>query len=206
MTYELERLAKIQAAAADDRDSIIVGDDVDLYQTEALRFAFYPRVDGGAPVYPALAMLGEIGELAGKIGPRDGGIIAADVLLELGDVLWYVAAFAQDTGWKMSEVTGASRWDDVPDLNLHLGLNQLVLRLVSLAGELSERYAKKPWRDGSEIDRYEARRGLRQIVLCLQAISDWVSCPGLDEVAQMNINKLVSRRRRGKLTGSGDNR
>lgn len=209
MTYELERLAKIQAAAADDRETVIVGDDVDLYQAEALRFAFYPRVDDGAPVYPALAMLGEIGELAEAIeaerGQRSEYILSERMLYELGDILWYVAAWAKDIGWNLSVVVGANEWTDVPASMNRLSMERWALRLVARAGRLSEQCAKKPWRDGTAVDRPLAARLLLECVQAVDAITD---CCGTDigRVAQMNINKLVSRRKRGKLTGSGDNR
>lgn len=105
------------------------------YQTRARETAIYPQPLGNLPVYPALKLAGEAGEVAEKIGKilRDQeGIIgphqSVELAKELGDVLWYVANLAADLGFD------------------------------------------------------------------------------LEQIGQMNIDKLASRRLRGVITGDGDNR
>lgn len=64
-------------------------------------------VTRGLPVYPALAMCGEAGEAAEKIKKawRDGGKLdVTGVLRELGDVLWYITAIANDMGCTLQQV------------------------------------------------------------------------------------------------------
>jgi len=109
---------------------------INEYQDAAMQTIVYKR-EGDVPVYPALGLAGEAGEVANKLKKfiRKEGMTATmtdeekvGVAKELGDVLWYVAVLSKE-----------------------LGLT-------------------------------------------------------LDEVAQMNINKLLSRKERGVLHGDGDNR
>lgn len=79
------------------------------YQQSAMKFAEYPR--DCACTYPAIGLNGEAGEVAEKIKKvlRDqNGVISdkeiSEIAKELGDVLWYVCAFAQDLGISLEEV------------------------------------------------------------------------------------------------------
>lgn len=80
------------------------------YQAIALDFAIYP--DQHSVVYPGLKLSGEAGEVSEKIGKRlrDAGGDFEDVewreamKKELGDVLWYIAALADDLGYTLEEV------------------------------------------------------------------------------------------------------
>lgn len=76
------------------------------YQDRAMQTAIYPgRGTFQGLVYLALKLNGEAGEVAEKIGKtmRDnGGLLTENVALglrkELGDVLWYLAALAEELG------------------------------------------------------------------------------------------------------------
>lgn len=79
------------------------------YQQKALETAVYPQ--DYKVVYPALGMNGEAGEVADKVKKiiRDGNCEvtpekAAELAKECGDVLWYVAVFANDLGYTLEEV------------------------------------------------------------------------------------------------------
>jgi len=90
---------------------------LDEYQAEAADFAFYDGI-----VYPTLGLCGEAGELANAVKKliRDSGMPAdhdvqlddeymneelrADLVLEAGDVLWYLANFCNDIGFSLAEV------------------------------------------------------------------------------------------------------
>lgn len=85
--------------------------DLNKYQDDAQEFAIYPM----PVIYPALGITGEAGEVSDKIKKwiRDKGwspfqpIDAKDsesVAYELGDVLWYVAAFAHDLGYSLNDI------------------------------------------------------------------------------------------------------
>jgi NTP pyrophosphatase (non-canonical NTP hydrolase) len=75
------------------------------YQDAALNIAIYPSEY--KIIYPALKLAGEAGEVAEKVGKslRDGHVIdEVDLAKELGDVLWYIAALANDIGYSLSEI------------------------------------------------------------------------------------------------------
>lgn len=75
------------------------------YQTAAVRTAIYPNDQ--RETYPILGLVGEVGEYANKYKKvlRDGAeFTIQDKRAELGDILWYVAVLAWDTGLSLEEV------------------------------------------------------------------------------------------------------
>lgn len=87
----------------------------DEYQTKSRKTAGYPAI-GHPVIYPALGLVNEAGEVAGKIKKifRDkGGEIndetRAALKAELGDVLWYAAQVCTELGLSL---------DDVADYNI----------------------------------------------------------------------------------------
>jgi NTP pyrophosphatase (non-canonical NTP hydrolase) len=83
------------------------------YQDQARATAKYPQE--ATLLYPTLKLAGEAGEVAEKIGKamRDKGWmpgqplsddVKADLIKEVGDVLWYVASVAVDLGSSLEEV------------------------------------------------------------------------------------------------------
>jgi len=71
------------------------------YHTKAQRTAIYP--DKVKIIYPALGLAGETGEVCEKIKKvfrdADGKFTETkrvEIMKELGDVLWYIAAIATD--------------------------------------------------------------------------------------------------------------
>lgn len=81
----------------------------DEYQEEAVATAIYG--DGDAIIYPALGLVNEAGEVAGKVKKvlRDNDGIFNDeqntkIADEIGDVLWYMAALARDLGWSLDAI------------------------------------------------------------------------------------------------------
>lgn len=87
-----------------------IGMTLDEYQGLAIESAVYDAKF--AILYPALKLSGEAGEVAEKIGKRlrdqDGDFTDPkwldSVALELGDVLWYIAALARDLGWSLEDI------------------------------------------------------------------------------------------------------
>jgi NTP pyrophosphatase (non-canonical NTP hydrolase) len=79
--------------------------NIDTYQTEAMKL----RLSTADRTYALLNLAAEAGEVAGKAAKlrRDGGNVAeynTAIKKELGDVMWQVAAVAQDHGFTLSEV------------------------------------------------------------------------------------------------------
>lgn len=102
------------------------------YQNDAVGTAIYPaRGACGGAIYCALKLAGEAGEVSEKVGKalRDDGFMFGidenvevdpadpwggakwftperreDIAKELGDVLWYVAAMADELGYKLSDI------------------------------------------------------------------------------------------------------
>lgn len=82
----------------------------DDYQKESQRTAIYPN-KGNNYIYPALGLAGEAGEVCEKIKKAlrdDGGHITdvkrQELEKELGDVLWYVAQLATETGLSLDRI------------------------------------------------------------------------------------------------------
>lgn len=80
------------------------------YQSEASRTALYPRRLSNLE-YPTLGLTGEAGEVANvvkKIQRDHGGIISDEIRTklkdELGDVLWYISACADELGITLTEI------------------------------------------------------------------------------------------------------
>lgn len=86
--------------------------NLDDYQLQATQHAIYPGQDTFIGlVYTALKMNGEAGELAEKVGKimrDDGGFTSQEkkdaMILELGDVLWYISAAANELGVTLADV------------------------------------------------------------------------------------------------------
>jgi len=79
------------------------------YQTQAVKTAIYDDAD--YIVYPALGLLSEAGEVAGKVKKvlRDhkGNFtpeLREQIADEAGDVLWYLASLCSDLGVDMASV------------------------------------------------------------------------------------------------------
>jgi len=79
------------------------------YQTQAVKTAIYDDAD--YIVYPALGLLSEAGEVAGKVKKvlRDnkGNFtpeLREQIADEVGDVLWYLASLCSDLGVDMASV------------------------------------------------------------------------------------------------------
>lgn len=80
------------------------------YQSEASQTALYPRRMSNLE-YPTLGLAGEAGEVANivkKIQRDNDGVITDEIRGklkdELGDVLWYISACADELGLTLNEI------------------------------------------------------------------------------------------------------
>ena len=108
----------------------------DDYQTKSRQTAQYPDA-GDNFVYPALGLVGEAGEVADKLKKlmRDQGHfrpsevtpeMKAEIMKELGDVLWYVAQLATEFSESL---------DTVATTNLEKVLSRQARNQVSGSGD-----------------------------------------------------------------------
>ena len=79
------------------------------YQEHALETAIYPAES--RIIYPTLGLTGEAGEVADKVTKiiRDNHKEftpekKAEIMKEIGDVLWYCATLSHDLGYTLDEV------------------------------------------------------------------------------------------------------
>jgi NTP pyrophosphatase (non-canonical NTP hydrolase) len=163
------------------------------YQDRARTTAVYPRKARIA--YPALGLVGELGELSAKINE---GANKEEICKEIGDVLWYCANLCCDLERFLSDATGMDTDFD------HVGKAYQPLTLEDM-GVLSEN-CKKLVRDGFKEEKVAAVLGtIAYILRYLNAMAIALGT-SLNLIASANIAKLESRKERGVLQGDGDNR
>jgi NTP pyrophosphatase (non-canonical NTP hydrolase) len=82
------------------------------------------------------------------------------------------------------------------------------LGLAGEAGEVAEHVKKAIRDDGGEVSDERRTAMAKELGDVLWYVSQLASELGLelDEIAQINLDKLLSRQRRGVLSGSGDER
>ena len=198
--------------------------DYDAFVAETAIFA----ADRGIQ-YCIIKLCGEVGEFADKLASapsiysgvtdhffledlddatRDG------LILELGDIMWYVTALSQQLGYNLTllqairpKVTGT-----LPD---GFRVLTLTLRMTASAGFIAERSGKvirDHNGDGTNVS-YNNRPDFNKATMMdlsnlhnrLKLLSRLLGS-SLESVVAKNIKKLKSRRERGVLNGSGDNR
>ena len=199
-----------------------MGMKIDDYHRIAVSTAVYEG-QGRNPTYPALGLAGEAAEFGEKV--LDGAA-PEQLAKEAGDVLWYIANMAREMRADLREVaeaaapgctrsTYSSGFDllqqAVPRQPVALcaeGRLWAALRLTGRAGNVCERVKKLYRDDGGELT--EERRGLIMAGLSqtLVALAGACLTCGLrmDQVAELNAEKLLDRKKRGHITGDGDNR
>ena len=87
--------------------------DINAYQAAAKETAIFPKDTG--ILYTTLGLNGEAGEVADKVKKiiRDHGGEMDDaaresIMMELGDVLWYIANLATELGYSLRDIAGAN--------------------------------------------------------------------------------------------------
>ena len=94
------------------------------YQKIARSTAVYP--EEYKVIYPTLGLCGEAGEVAEKVkkivrGDDRLNNVTSSIVMELGDVLWYVSALADDLGITLEQV---AQWN-VDKLQRRMQLNKI---------------------------------------------------------------------------------
>jgi NTP pyrophosphatase (non-canonical NTP hydrolase) len=191
--------------------------DFNEYQLKALETAMYPN-QGSNMTYPALGLAGESGEICEKV--KDDGSETSEerdaLAKELGDVLWYVAMMAAELSLNLSLIAGADGMDigayQREVLSAHpkcSGLGNAARRLAGQSGKVCDKVKKMYRDDGSKLT--DARRKaiaeeLNGVLRYMAVLAAELGGNSLEHIAEMNIDKLASRKRRGTITGDGDDR
>ena len=97
---------------------------------------------------------------------------------------------------------------DHDTLDMDASLISQVFGLMGESGEVAEKF-KKLIRDKqgkiSDEDKQEIIKELGDILWYINSVSHLLGS-NLEEVAQKNLDKVLSRKKRGKIQGRGDNR
>lgn len=162
--------------------------------------AQYPEAGTGSPLVLSYLALGLIGEVAETLEVYESGQIEKyeHIVDEIGDCYYYVARFEDEFGSAFEFMDGVfvqPRLDEIRVAN-------------SLAGKMAND-AKKVIR-GDKSDRMvEVTRRVNQIGLALREFSEaWIGPFGIfhEEILVHNMNKLMDRKERNVIKGSGDKR
>jgi len=88
------------------------------------------------------------------------------------------------------------------------GLIYPALKLAGEAGEVAEKVGKVLRDEGGEFSDEKKKELALEVSDVLWYVAAMAGSLGytLDEVGEMNLSKLASRKERGKIGGSGDNR
>lgn len=147
--------------------------------------------------YLAYGLLGEVGELAGRIAKglwkEDTGTpeYYKDLALEYGDVAWMTAILLYKQG-----ITGRDAWG-APDFSGEREGVHPIGRIAFEAGYMFRMFT------GGQFSRYIDARHLWDL---LETHCHDVTRYEWEQVLQMNLDKLASRANRGVLVGDGDHR
>lgn len=187
--------------------------NLDEYQTKAKSTAIYSQ--DYKMLYPALGIVGECGEVAEKIKKLfrdDGGDMTSErkesIKKELGDSCWYLANICCDTNLNlemMYKMRGANILLQIRSLTLP----QLVLHMNMHANLLAQSLQRWYYDDQgriNEFDKYtKIPQNISHVISCIEEIGRRCDF-ALKQIYSSNIEKLLSRQKRGVLKGEGDDR
>lgn len=167
------------------------------YAAAAADTAVYPDRGANLP-YAVLGLVEEIGELAEKVHERAE---RHEIAAEAGDVYWYLAAICHEAGIPPAGV-------DL--LRYRVGsLAQIPEMMLRTAAVVVCGCAKKAIRDTGGVLPDVKRPAVAGAVSTLLHLLSCVAAEiryAPEQVWEYNLQKLQSRKQRGTLHGSGDNR
>ncbi len=189
------------------------------YQEKARSTAIYHVGEDYDPnicmIYPGLGLVGECGEVSEKIKKLyrdDHGILTEKrkeaIKKELGDCCWYLSNVCSDTDtdlqtcfeMKRGSQTHKVRGMELPQLVLHMN------RCASLVAEALESwYYDYDCRLGERSRFVAITHNVTKILICIEELAARCDCT-LEDIYTINIEKLLSRKARGKIKGDGDDR
>lgn len=187
--------------------------DLHEYQDIARSLDVYPK--DYSMIGHALGIIGECGEVTEKIKKllRDANWSMDQerkdsIAKELGDCCWYLANICCDTNFDLSmayEMQYASITQYIRGLMLPRLVFHMDRKANSIAQSLEIWYYKYDSRI-AERDRFtEIIQDSTHIILCIEEIARRCDF-SLKDIYADNIEKLLDRKKRGVLRGSGDDR
>ena len=178
------------------------------YSALAVTTAIYPN-NGKNIIYPVFGLIGETGELLEKVEKikvfNDSDI--TEIGKEIGDIFWYVNAICMELSADFGEIIDEANFIKDKTI-LNYDAKGLVVNCLIKTSKISEKTKKIIRDNGGKIDDKYKQYVIGQL---LNIVSDLLFVIEelhltLNDVLRWNIEKLFSRKERGKLGGSGDNR
>lgn len=183
------------------------------YQKQAITTKIY--ADEAALSYLALGLGGESSELFEKIKENRYDITTLEgdrlqlLAKEIGDVYWYLAGLAEETGQKLGDIY----FDFSRDLPVDSKFDDVVDMLVIETGAILEVF-KKAQRDDYELfikkelvqsKHSKMNASIAKLLTIAEYLANFFGVE-VGTILQQNVDKLASRAKRGTLSGSGDER
>jgi NTP pyrophosphatase (non-canonical NTP hydrolase) len=193
------------------------------YQEKAHSTSKNTVIFGSKLLYPFFGLCGESGELLEKVIKIEKDLLnwtdtswytlhIEEMKKEAGDVTWYIAEICTQLGIKIEDLPKCEPWKETTEKNNTL----IMLSELSITSSKLMEKLKKMFRDGdvtsdSAIINDSTKKEiimkmLGEMMEILNAYCKTRLASSLVEVTQINIDKLFSRKERGVISGSGDNR
>ena len=158
------------------------------YQHEAVKFR---TATANNEEYLVLGLIEEVGEAAGKLAKRkrDGVFDKLAFVRELGDILWFIANYA-DYSDRIYETDYSLRLRDRFEMTVNINYTDgetMKELAIDVAG----------WVEGFD--------NAVNVIFELACLAKRHGCT-LEQVAEINLAKLRDRAARGKIHGNGDER
>jgi NTP pyrophosphatase (non-canonical NTP hydrolase) len=178
----------------------------EYYKEKSRETAIYPNT-GNNIAYPTLGLCNELGdELYTAIISYTTNSLSVDMnnlSKEIGDCFWYITTTCDEANLQFDDIQKASM-NIVTYADLTSNIREATIESCKLAG-----IVKKIMRDNNnsvtDDKRNKIRACLEIIVAFLTSVCNELSL-SLEVILVQNIEKLASRKERGKLQGDGDNR
>lgn len=175
------------------------------YQKLAITTAICKR-----KIYFLIGLLGEVGELANqtkKILRDDDDTLTSSRRLsikgEIGGVLWYIANLCEEFDIQMADLHSESSQKGYAHHGMRDRFHILIQmnQETAVVAQIVENYLKNP----TDSTPPRLQRSLTNLFFLIEEFCT-TCCLDIKMVADYNIEKLFSRRKRGVIQGDGDER
>ncbi len=186
--------------------------DFSYYQEEAIKTAIYTN-RGNNLIYPMMGLIGEGGELAGKIAKMlrdDDSKMTPErreaIRGEIGDMLWFVANICAELKLDLGNLFLLASNAHKNYYGNH-DIYQLILKLQQQISHMCILVEQNLYESTDNKSKILDPLGTDITMLLILIDEICVACAlDMSRAAQCNLEKLRSRQERGVLKGDGDNR